>query len=265
MPHTTRTEPRTATVAACLLMAAPVLPGTPWFSLVVAAGLVVSLVAAVRSRSAPGVRAVAVAAAVSAVFHLTILLDWPPAVRIVLALVVVFGLPAGLGRLPSIGTASGRVEPGRLTWPLAAAVVVLIVGTTTALVSWARFTDPVLPGYIVAAKDSPLWQVALAVIAFSLFNAALEEGLFRGVLLDEMATIWSVRAALIVQGVAFGLFHFNGFPSGWTGMVMAGVWGYLLGVLRVRSGGLLLPYIAHIGADATIAVITVAGLSGTHW
>ena len=39
---------------------------------------------------------------------------------------------------------------------------------------------------------------------------------------------------------------------------MSGGWGLLLGVLRARSGGMVAPYVAHVCADATIAVLAVA-------
>ncbi|GAB3898053.1 hypothetical protein GCM10029964_081900 [Kibdelosporangium lantanae] len=259
--HVRTPRARYAASAACLFVAAPVLPAAPWFSLVVAAGLVVCGVVAVRSRSAPAVRVTAVAAAVAVVFHATILLEWPPTVRIVLAIAAIAGVTLGFRQLTPAGMAFDWLRPGRISWLLAGAVVLVVVGTTAALVIWARLTDPVLPGYIVGFRDSPLWQVALAVTAFSLVNAALEESLFRGVLLDEVSATWAPGPALAVQAVAFGLFHLNGFPSGWAGMVMAGVWGYLLGLLRVHGRGIVLPYVAHVGADATIAVISTAMLT----
>ena len=42
---------------------------------------------------------------------------------------------------------------------------------------------------------------------------------------------------------------------------MAGVWGLLLGVLRLRSRGLLAPYVTHIAADATIVVLMLPTLT----
>ena len=41
------------------------------------------------------------------------------------------------------------------------------------------------------------------------------------------------------------------------GVVLAGVWGGMLGLLRQRAGGLLAPVLAHIVADATIATILI--------
>jgi membrane protease YdiL (CAAX protease family) len=58
--------------------------------------------------------------------------------------------------------------------------------------------------------------------------------------------------AMFIQGVAFGIVHANGFPRGVVGVVLASVYGVSLGLLRLRSGGLLAPFVAHVIADATI-------------
>jgi membrane protease YdiL (CAAX protease family) len=44
----------------------------------------------------------------------------------------------------------------------------------------------------------------------------------------------------------------RGYPSGALGALLAGIYGVCLGWLRVFSGGLGLPVLAHIAADATI-------------
>ena len=68
-------------------------------------------------------------------------------------------------------------------------------------------------------------------------------------------------AAVVLQALAFGVLHLHGVPNGPVGMVMAGVWGLLLGVLRLRSRGLLAPYVTHIAADATIVVLMLPTLT----
>lgn len=55
--------------------------------------------------------------------------------------------------------------------------------------------------------------------------------------------------------VVFGTAHYTGNPSGLLGMAMATTYGVALGVIRHRSGGLLMPWIAHLCADAVIAVV----------
>lgn len=76
-------------------------------------------------------------------------------------------------------------------------------------------------------------------------------------LLTELASVWGVRAAVVLQAVLFGAAHFAGFPSGPVGMIMAGVWGFVLGVMRVRSGGILITYLVHVTANAVIGTLAV--------
>ena len=39
---------------------------------------------------------------------------------------------------------------------------------------------------------------------------------------------------------------------------MAATWGFGLGVIRMRTGGIVVPYIVHFFANATIGVLAVA-------
>jgi hypothetical protein len=47
----------------------------------------------------------------------------------------------------------------------------------------------------------------------------------------------------------------------YRGILVAGGWGLLLGVLRRTSRGMAAPYLAHIAADCTIAVVALALLA----
>lgn len=145
-----------------------------------------------------------------------------------------------------------------LPWLVAGTVVV----TAGALLAWQRLFDGKLPReYVDAAAGQPWWAIVLAGVAFSLLNAAVEEIVFRGVLLSALTDVLGVRVAVVLQAVAFGVLHLHGVPSGPVGMVMAGAWGLLLGVMRVRSRGLLAPYVTHIAADATIVLLMLPALT----
>lgn len=102
--------------------------------------------------------------------------------------------------------------------------------------------------------------VAVIGILFAPVNALLEEVIFRGVLQDALAARVGMTWAAIVQAVAFGVGHARGYPLGSVGMVLAAVYGVMLGALRHRAGGLLAPWLAHVCADATILwIVTTAG------
>jgi membrane protease YdiL (CAAX protease family) len=57
--------------------------------------------------------------------------------------------------------------------------------------------------------------------------------------------------------VLFGAAHWAGYPSGWIGMLMAAVWGLMLGIIRLRTAGIALPYVVHVTANAVIGSLAV--------
>ena len=83
----------------------------------------------------------------------------------------------------------------------------------------------------------------------------MEEVLFRGLLFDGLRASYGVSAAVCLQAVVFGAFHYQGFPSGAVGVGLASVYGLMQGGLRVYSGGLAACWIAHTFADATIFLL----------
>jgi CAAX protease family protein len=100
----------------------------------------------------------------------------------------------------------------------------------------------------------PNWSLPwliLGGVGFSVGNALLEEIVFRGVLFEALAEGFGALPAMIAQGVAFGIVHAHGFPRGVVGVLLASVYGISLGLLRLRSGGLLAPFIAHVVSTST--------------
>ena len=96
------------------------------------------------------------------------------------------------------------------------------------------------------------------MIVFSFLNALLEEIIFRGILLDALDSQIGLRWALLVQAVVFGTGHMlGGYPPGVVGAVLAAIYGLMLVMLRVHSRGLAAPYLAHVVADATIALMVL--------
>ena len=100
-------------------------------------------------------------------------------------------------------------------------------------------------------------QLLLIGVIFSLANALMEEAIFRGVFQETLTAEWGPWPAVVIQGVLFGVIHIQGFPHGVEGMVMASAYGVALGWLRLRSGGMAAPCIAHVCADATIFALLV--------
>ncbi len=63
-----------------------------------------------------------------------------------------------------------------------------------------------------------------------------------------------------MTALAFGLAHFNGVPSGLAGIILAATWALMLAYLRMRTGGMLATYLAHVVADATIVAVLIPPL-----
>jgi membrane protease YdiL (CAAX protease family) len=68
----------------------------------------------------------------------------------------------------------------------------------------------------------PSWspgRLILLGLGFALFNAAVEEMIWRGVIFDslERARLPTISVVLM-QAVSFGVVHLHGFPSGSVGI-----------------------------------------------
>ena len=160
--------------------------------------------------------------------------------------------------------------PG-LRWGAAAfAVVAVGLGVALAL----PLTRPLLLDERVAGLGigGLAW---LALVRIPLGTVVLEEVAFRGVLLGTWAARRSVREALLGQGLVFGLWHVtptwialetNGVVVGSIGgaaaiaggVVVTAVAGVLFGWLRLRSGSVLAPALAHVATNSVAAAASVA-------
>ncbi len=217
--------------------------GSGWVAVPAGVAVVVAAVAAlVRSR-------VRGAALLVALLALAVLGPWPWQASMALALGG-WALLHRLARLDAEGAWPwrwGRLAPG---W-------VAVVGgvTPAALLAWLRLFRPDLSDVRALVPAAPLpWLVAGGVL-FALVNATLEELVWRGVLQPSLEGPFGIAGAVVVQALSFGIEHAHGIPRGPMGMLLAGSWAVMLGVLRRKTGGLLAPIVAHVVADATIAVI----------
>ncbi|MBN1334724.1 MAG: CPBP family intramembrane metalloprotease [Deltaproteobacteria bacterium] len=130
--------------------------------------------------------------------------------------------------------------------------------TPVGLVAWLLLARPDLSDVVGAyVPDLPVPILLAGAVGFAVLNATLEETLWRGIVQEDLGTILGPAWAVAVQAASFGLAHAHGVPRGIAGVLLAGAWGVLLGLLRQRAGGLLAPILAHVVADATIATIVL--------
>jgi membrane protease YdiL (CAAX protease family) len=125
-------------------------------------------------------------------------------------------------------------------------------------------------GYISVTLDAmfvswlpevPLWVFPLLALGFALTNAAMEEIIFRGIMMEALDNAFGAgHLSNVIQAFSFGAVHYqSGFPNGVCGFVMVFVYGLMLGILRRQSRGILAPWMTHIAADITIFMI-LAGI-----
>ncbi|MBW3559478.1 MAG: CPBP family intramembrane metalloprotease [Proteobacteria bacterium] len=164
---------------------------------------------------------------------------------------------AGFGRDLLASVERGRL--GRVEWALVALITVV---AAFALVAWTVLFRPDLSRLNSMLPPWPLPGLIAAGLAFSAINAVLEEAIWRGVLQRWLLTLTAAPIAVAVRAVSFGALHYGGFPSGWVGMGLAGVYGLMIGALALRSKGLLAPVIAHIAADLVIFTVVASSLAG---
>ena len=128
-----------------------------------------------------------------------------------------------------------------------------------ALVSWYVLLRPNIADIVKAYVPAlPLGLLITGGLIFSMVNAAVEEGAYRGVFFHALdSTLGAGFAALLLQALAFGAIHIRGFPRGWLGVGLACIYGLLMGVIRRRAGGMFAPWIAHVFTDVVIAGILV--------
>lgn len=105
------------------------------------------------------------------------------------------------------------------------------------------------PGSKGASHLLPLLPLGLV---FAAVNATGEEIRFRAVPLGCLLDAVEPRQALWMTTVLFGLAHWFGHPSGPTGVVLAGVAGYVWGRAMLETRGLFWPWAIHAVQDVVI-------------
>jgi membrane protease YdiL (CAAX protease family) len=191
------------------------------------------------------------------------------------ALLVVVARRAGVG-WDLLGLERGRLGDGLRVGATAAVVVAGVVALGAALPALGPvFEDARYAGL-------PAGEVLYVVLVrIPLATALAEEVAFRGVLLGLLLRRWSRARAVLVTSAAFGLWHVapalgtvDGSVAGSLGddllgatiivggqVVLTAAAGVALAWLRLRSGHVLAPALAHwaLNGSAVLAVTFTAG------
>jgi uncharacterized protein len=147
---------------------------------------------------------------------------------------------------------------GRPTLPMWIAAATVAVVSAACLLLWFKLARPDVKWQ---AGLIPTWspgRLVLLGVGFALFNAAMEEMIWRGVVFHALErTGLPTVPVVLIQALSFGVAHLHGFPSGSVGILLASAYGAILGVLRSQTRGLLVPFVTHAVTDFSIFEILV--------
>ncbi len=176
---------------------------------------------------------------------------WP--LPVVLAILVYWAI---VRLSPWLCQSQPRQPLGRVDGGVAKLIALFVVVSAVALLLWVWLFQPPLGDLLTRVPQVRSWQLLLLGLLFSCVNAFAEEYVYRGLMLSVLDRVFGAGVvAIVIQAAAFGLMHIHGFPRGWFGVLLAGVYGLMLGVIRRRSGGLFAPWLTHVFADLVIFAI----------
>jgi len=177
-------------------------------------------------------------------------------------LLAVLGYAAAVARLRALGGRPSWLRVGRLDRGVWLLISVSVCVSALALVIWFALARPdysELVGTLFPRLPVPLLFVG--VVGFSMINAAIEELIYRGVLLGALdAVLGGGLLPVVLQALAFGIVHIAGFPRGLAGVGLATIYGLLMGAVRRRARGMLGPWLAHVVTDVVIGSILLRAL-----
>jgi membrane protease YdiL (CAAX protease family) len=169
---------------------------------------------------------------------------------------IVYGVVVGISK--HLRKSVLWIRPGRLGVDIWLLVALFVLISSGALMAWKAVGRPDLGPCRANIPAMPLWLLPFAGVAFALINSAVEEAIFRGILLQALdSAVGAGIISLVIQAVFFGWMHYSevGCPKGLSGVAMASAYGLLLGYLRYRSRGMLAPWLAHAGTDIGVFII----------
>jgi hypothetical protein len=138
-------------------------------------------------------------------------------------------------------------------------LMVLSLGVNAVLYLWAKTTQSRgehrgVNAMVQSSLRRDLTGTETVRYAFlALVNAFCEEVTSRWFWWHEFAHYYPSHPHLpnLAQAAVFGMWHLHGIPSGWPGVALTSVYGWIMGFLMetVNRGGLFFPLVAHAVAD----------------
>ena len=90
------------------------------------------------------------------------------------------------------------------------------------------------------------------ILLFSITNSFSEEIIYRFAINGNLAKIAAPKTIFLISGIMFGFPRYWGFPTGLTGVIMAGLLGYILSKATHETQGLGICWGIHFVQDVII-------------
>ena len=132
-------------------------------------------------------------------------------------------------------------------------------------ITWIRFAvtllilfGVLLPLYLYLTlhpQIEPLGRLLFVLpwaVATSALNAANEEFQYRSVLLAHLRNVVQPGEAALLTAVFFGVGHYFGQPSGWSGVLMTGFAGWIWAKSMIETRGFAWAFATHFVQDMVI-------------
>lgn len=121
-------------------------------------------------------------------------------------------------------------------------IIFICIAFSMMLSGIAEYVIKYFPSYNETSKIIDMSMNSIfGILAVLICAPIFEEILFRGMILGEIKERVNIGAAIIIQGILFGIYHMNLFQS-----IYAAVLGILLGFICVKTGSIIGSIIAHI-------------------
>lgn len=146
----------------------------------------------------------------------------------------------------AIGT---KHTPLLIVFGMAAGIVLGVFLTLISLLQ-SDSVQTTMDNYNIYTRELLSGNFMVLLLAIGIIVPIIEEIMFRGIIMNKLSAVFSVRTATIIQSVAFGVYHFNIVQS-----TYAIVLGFLLTYLFLKYKSLIAPICVHIGINS-FAVIS---------
>lgn len=105
-----------------------------------------------------------------------------------------------------------------------------------------------------SSKDIAKYPVWLAIIAFAIVPAVVEEYVFRGLILGAYMKV-DARAAVVISSLFFALLHFS------LGSILYGFfYGCLFALIKIATGNMIYSMAMHLTFNAINVAVSYAGM-----